>query len=73
MPYFGMHRTTIVIDPKKLAKARRVLGTKGVKDTVERAIDEVIAADLRRQAFERLRRMEGLELDKAEVMAEAWR
>jgi Arc/MetJ family transcription regulator len=68
-----MHRTTIVIDEKKLAKVQRLLGTKGIKDTVERALDEIIAADLRRQAFDRLRTMEGLELDNPDVMDKAWR
>jgi Arc/MetJ family transcription regulator len=68
-----MRRTTIVIDEKKLAKAQRLLGTKGIKDTVERAFDEIIAADLRRQAFDRLRTMQGLELDNPDVMAKAWR
>ena len=68
-----MHRTTLVLDDRKLARARRLLGTKGIKDTVERALDEVIAADLRQQAFERLREMRGLDLDDPKVMAHAWR
>jgi Arc/MetJ family transcription regulator len=68
-----MHRTTVVIDEKKLAKVQRLLGTKGIRDTVERALDEIIAADLRRQAFDRLRTMEGLELDNPDVMGKAWR
>jgi Arc/MetJ family transcription regulator len=68
-----MHRTTLVIDSRKLATARRLLGTRGIKDTVDRALDEVIAADLRKQAFERLRTMEGIELDNPKVMAKAWR
>ena len=68
-----MHRTTLVLDARKLAKARKLLGTHGIKDTVERALDEVIAAELRRHAFERLRTMHGLELDNPDVMAKAWR
>ena len=73
MAYSIMHRTTLVIDPRKLAKARRLLGTKGIKDTVERALDEVIAYEARRKAVERMRAMDGLELDDPEVMAAAWR
>ena len=73
MAYSSMHRTTLVVDERKLAKARKLLGTKGIKDTVDRALDEVIAADLRRQAFERLRTLDGLDLDNPEVMASAWR
>lgn len=68
-----MHRTTLVLDEQKLAKARRLLGTKGIKDTIERALDEVLAAELRRQAFERLRTMNGLDLDDEDVTAQAWR
>ena len=68
-----MHRTTLVLDAKKLQKARRLLGTKGIKDTVERALDEVIAYDERRRAVDQLRTMDGLDLDDPKVMAKAWR
>ncbi len=68
-----MRRTTLVIDPRKLAKARKLLGTKGITDTVERALDEVIAYEARRRAVEQLRTMEGLELDDPDVAAAAWR
>jgi Arc/MetJ family transcription regulator len=73
MAYSRMHRTTLVIDERKLAKARRLLGTKGIKDTIERALDEVIAYEARRLAVEQLRTMEGLDLDDPKVMAKAWR
>lgn len=68
-----MHRTTLVIDPRKLSKARKLLGTKGIKDTIERALDEVIAYEARRKAVDQLRAMDGLELDDPKVMARAWR
>ena len=68
-----MHRTTLVIDEKKLAKARAVLKTKGIKDTIERALDEVIAYEVRRKAVDQLRAMSGLELDDEKVMRRAWR
>ena len=73
MAYYGMHRTTLVLDERKLKKARRLLGTKGIKDTIERALDEVIAYDERRRAVDQLRTMEGLDLDDPEIMARAWR
>ena len=73
MPYCDMHRTTLVIDPRKLARARKLLGTKGIKDTIERALAEVIAYEQRRKAVEQLREMDGLELDDPEVTADAWR
>ncbi len=71
--YRIMHRTTLVIDSAKLAKVRRLLGTKGIKDTIERALDEIIALEARRRAVEQLRTMDGLDLDDPAVMARAWR
>jgi len=68
-----MHRTTVVIDEKKLAKARRLLRTKSIKDTIERALDEVIAMDARRSTVEQLQTMEGIQLDDPGVMSRAWR
>ena len=73
MAYSIMHRTTLVIDQRKLAKARRLLGTKGIKDTIERALDEVIAYEARRLALDQLRTMDGLDLADPKVMAKAWR
>ena len=67
-----MHRTTIVLDQKKLAKVRRLLGTTGIKDTVEKAFDELLAMELRKRAVERLIKHDGLELTD-DVAADAWR
>jgi Arc/MetJ family transcription regulator len=68
-----MHKTTLMLDDAKLRRARKVLGTKGIRDTIDRALDEVLAVDARRRLVERLRTMKGLDLDNAEVMAGAWR
>lgn len=68
-----MHKTTLVIDDKKLARVRRILGTKGIKETIDRALDEVVALAARRRALGRLRSLEGLDLDDPDVMDEAWR
>jgi Arc/MetJ family transcription regulator len=68
-----MHRTTIVLDEKKLAKVRRVLGTTGIKETVERAFDEILAMELRKRHVERLIRQDGIDLANDDVMAAAWR
>ena len=69
----NMHRTTIVLDQKKLAKVRRVLGTTGIKETVERAFDEILAMELRKRAVERLIKMDGIDLADEKLMARAWR
>jgi Arc/MetJ family transcription regulator len=68
-----MHRTTIVLDQKKLAKVRRILGTTGIKETVERAFDEILALEVRKRHVERLIKQEGIDLAKPVVMAKAWR
>jgi Arc/MetJ family transcription regulator len=44
-------RRTVVIDDKLLEEARRILGTRGVRDTVETGLKEVI----RRRHLEELR------------------
>ena len=68
-----MAKTTLDVDDAKVEAAKQVLGTRTLRDTVDRALDSVIAADTRRRTIERLRRMDGLDLDKPEVMDAAWR
>lgn len=68
-----MHRTTIEIDEKKLSRARRILGTKGIKDTLEKALDEVLAMEVRKKAVARLIALEGTDLADPDVMDGAWR
>lgn len=68
-----MRKTTLEIDDELFARARQVLGTRGLKDTVQRALEEIVALDARLRSIERLRTMDGLDLDDPEVMARAWR
>lgn len=56
-----MRRTSIELDQDRLAQVQRVLGTKGVKDTVDRAFDEVLRAERRRRLIRRLRTGEGID------------
>lgn len=58
----GRRKTTIEIDIDLLARAQEVLGTKGVKETVDKALEEVWRAEMRRRLIERLRTGEGLDL-----------
>lgn len=67
------HRTTIELDQKKLARVRRLLGTTGIKDTVERAFDEILAMEMRKRHVERLVRQDGLDIGDDDVAAAAWR
>jgi Arc/MetJ family transcription regulator len=48
-------RRTVVIDDKLLEEARQVLGTRGIRDTVEAGLKEVV----RRCRLEELRRSLG--------------
>lgn len=68
-----MRKTTLELDDNLFEQARDVLGTRGLKATVQRAFEEVLALHARRQAIRQLQEMEGIDLDRPEVMAEAWR
>jgi len=56
-----MRRTSIEIDERQLDRARSALGTTGIKDTIDRALDEVIRADLRRHLAERVKSGKGID------------
>jgi Arc/MetJ family transcription regulator len=68
-----MRKTTIVIDDDLIAQAKEVLGTTGLKETIDAALIEVVNARLRVDHLERLKTMRGIDLDKPEVMDHAWR
>ena len=56
-----MRRTSLEIDEERLARAQQALGTTGIKDTIDRALDEVVRAELRRRLAERVRTGEGVD------------
>ena len=68
-----MKKTTLEFDEELYDRTREALGTSGLKATVQRAFEEVLALQARRRAIQQLQEMDGLDLDKAKVMAEAWR
>lgn len=68
-----MRKTTLSVDDELIDRVSLVLGTHGLKATIDGALYEVIAADARRRFALRLRTMQGLDLDRPEVMAGAWR
>ena len=49
-------KTSLVIDRKKMDEAREILGTKTLAETVDAALDEVIALAARRRLMDRIRR-----------------
>jgi Arc/MetJ family transcription regulator len=68
-----MRKTTLVIDDDLIGRAQAVLGTHGIKDTIDRALEEVVCRSARRALVERLATLEGLDLADEDVMARAWR
>ncbi len=69
-----MHKTTIMIDDSKIERASRVLGTKGIRETVEAALDAAIKADARMRFFERMRTGKGFDRRSLlKARKEAWR
>jgi Arc/MetJ family transcription regulator len=68
-----MRKTTLELDDDLFERARRVLGTRGLKATVRRAFEEVVALDARQRAIQQLQEMDGLDLDRPDVMSQAWR
>jgi Arc/MetJ family transcription regulator len=67
-------KTTIAVDDELLAQAQAVLGTHGLKDTVDAALTEVVRADLRRQLADQLESGEGLDFSEDVIRAaRQWR
>jgi len=68
----GVHKTTLQVDEDLVARAGAILGTRGLKATVQRALEEVVAREARRRFGQRLQAMDGLELDNPALIAGAW-
>jgi Arc/MetJ family transcription regulator len=60
-------KTSLVIDREKVAEVKKILGTKTLADTVDAALDEVIALDARRRLMDRIRRDGGIGPSPAEL------
>jgi Arc/MetJ family transcription regulator len=67
------HRTLVEIDPALLDSAKDILGTTTIKETVDRALREVVRTQAIRDHLQQMHTLEGLDLDDADVMAQAWR
>lgn len=67
------HKTSFEIDTAKVDAAKGVLGTKGLTDTVDAALDEVVKRRGRERLLELLSTPGVLELNDPEVMRGAWR
>lgn len=58
----AVRKTALEIDEALFQQVREVLGTRGLKATVRRAFEEVVAADARKRALRQLQLMDGLDL-----------
>ena len=68
-----MVKRLVDIDDDALERARRVLGTGTMKDTVNRALQEVIDLDRRRRFLNRVVVSDGIDLGDDGTMDHAWR
>jgi Arc/MetJ family transcription regulator len=66
-------RTLVEIDPDLLDAAKSFLGTTTIKDTIDQALREVVRAQVTGEHLRDMHKLEGLDLDDPEVMAQAWR
>lgn len=73
MPTVGKRKTSFEIDTAKVEAAKAVLGTKGLTDTVDAALDEVVKLRRRLKLLELLEDPGALELGDPDVMSGAWR
>jgi Arc/MetJ family transcription regulator len=60
-------KTSMVIDRKKLAEAREILGTKTIADTVDAALDNVVRREKRRHLMDYIRERGGIGPDPEEL------
>jgi Arc/MetJ family transcription regulator len=68
-----MTKRLVDIDDELLDQASAVLGASTMKETVNRSLEVVVVAALRRRHADRLQKMEGLDLARSKVMSGAWR
>jgi Arc/MetJ family transcription regulator len=66
----GVRRTTLDIDEDMLCKAREILGTRGVKDTVNEALLEVVRVEAGKRLIARYKDNE--DFGNPEIMERAW-
>ena len=68
-----MRKTSVNIDDDLLEQARTLLGASSIRETIDRALRQVVQAAARREEIDALTRMDGLDLADEEIMANAWR
>jgi Arc/MetJ family transcription regulator len=66
-------KTSVAIDTELLERAKKLLGTSTVRETIHLALLEVLQNRARHDEVAALSAMEGLDLADDEVMSGAWR
>ena len=66
-------KTSFEVDFSKVDQVKVLLGTSSLTETIDAALDEVIALEQRKQLIGLLFDTDQLDLDKPEIMASAWR
>lgn len=65
----GQRETPLDLNEDLLVRAQGILGTRNIKETIDRALFEVLAADARRKTIARL---QSLDIDADELRRQAW-
>lgn len=68
-----MRKTSVNIDDDLLERARTLLGASSIRETIDRALRQVVQPAARQEEIDALTRMDGLDLADEEIMANAWR
>lgn len=69
----GSRKTSVEINEELFEEARGILATSTVRETIEVAFREVVRQRARLEEVEALASMQGMDLDKPEIMVRAWR
>ncbi len=69
----SFRKTSVEINEELLAAVKRLLATRTVKETIEKAFIEVLRAQARQEEVEALSTMRGMDLADPDIMAGAWR
>jgi Arc/MetJ family transcription regulator len=65
-----VRRTTLDIDEDMLSRAREILGTRGIKDTVDEALREIVRVEAGKRLIARYKDNE--DFGNPEIMERAW-
>ena len=65
-------RTSIIVDDALIEEAQRALGTRGLKETVDAALQEAIRAWKRQRLIARLRDPDGLDDEALRRARDQW-